>query len=113
MPTVSALDDHNNSLSIFAWNYGSAQKLIANTTSANVSNAVGSYAVTVYTVTVDQPVLFEHRLNTAPTIGTGSHYLAPNIPYDIKVRDRGQSANTYFAFQAVSVQANVYISPRG
>ena len=42
MPTSQALDDFNSPLPILGWGYGASQRLVANSTSANVSNAVGS-----------------------------------------------------------------------
>ena len=46
MSTIQAIDDRNEPIPVFGYVYNACQKLIANTSSANISSAFGSSATT-------------------------------------------------------------------
>lgn len=111
MSTIQAIDDKNEPIPVLGYVYNACQKLIANTSSANTSSAFGS-GVKIVSVVSDQPILLEHSLGSTPSIAGGAHYLPAGWIQDIKLRDQDLLSNAYVAVKAVSVSANVYISPR-
>ena len=115
--TIQAVDDKNQVIQLLGYAPGTGQRLIANTTSANTSSGIPGY-VKIVTISADQPVLFEQRLGTNPaanansTAASTAHYLPANWLLDLKIRDMDLTSNSYFAFIATNIQANVFISQR-
>lgn len=107
---IQFIDDDNQIMpGVLGYSLGAAQKLVANSSSSNTSSAL-SYSVV--TITADQPIFFEHSLTTAPAANSSSHYLQANMANTIKLKNKGTTGNSYMAFLAVNITANVYISPR-
>ena len=111
MPTIQAIDDKNEPIPVLGYVYNACQKLVANSSSANTSTAFG-YGVKIISVVADQPILLEHSLGSAPSIAGGAHYLPANWVQDIKLRDQNLVSDAYVAVKAITVTANVYISPK-
>ena len=111
MPTIQAIDDKNEPIPVLGYVYNACQKLVANSSSANTSTAFG-YGVKIISVVADQPILLEHSLGSSPSIAGCAHYLPANWVQDIKLRDQNLVSDAYVAVKAITVTANVYISPR-
>jgi hypothetical protein len=110
MPLQGLTDDYNKPYEVFSYPLGLAQKLIANTSSSNSMSVSGN--VKAVTLTADQAIFFEHGTDSAPSANATSHYLPANTRVDIKLRNSVGTSSAYMAFLAVTVQANVYVSPR-
>jgi hypothetical protein len=109
---IQAVDDKNQAIAILGFAPNSTQKLVANSSSANATTGFNA-THRVFTIVCDQPVLFEYNSssNVVPSV-SNSAYLPAAWVFDVKVKDSVSGANTYFAFQAVNISANVFISPR-
>jgi hypothetical protein len=112
---IQAVDDRNETIEILGFVPGGAQRLVANTTSANVSQGWDN-SYRVFTIVADQPVVWNVDLGTAPAVNVNTaNYLPASWLQEVKVRDKTTSdvaGNSYFSFQAVTIAANVYVMPR-
>lgn len=110
--TIQAVDDRNEAINALGFSAGAATRLTANVLMAVNSAALNS-SYRVYTLVSDQPVWFEYSTTATPVLSnTTCQYLPSNWLLDVKVKNKGDTGNTYFAFQAVTVAANVYVMPR-
>jgi hypothetical protein len=109
---IQAVDDKNQPYESLGFVVGAGTRLACNVLmQANTAALNSDYRI--FTLVSDQPVWFEHKNNSIPVLSnTVCQYLPPAWLLDVKVKNIGDSGNTYFAFQAVTIAANVYVMPR-
>jgi hypothetical protein len=111
-PLTQAVDDRNQPYEALGFIPGAGTRLACNVLmQANTAALNSDYRI--FTIVSDQNVWFEHRNNAIPVLAnTTCQYLPANWILDVKVKNMTDSGNTYFAFQAVTIAANVYLMPR-